>query len=211
MKKLLLSIVAVALSQAAAAANTISLIGTSTQNADGSVTPALSWCTGQSATPQGVCSGTPASSCTASGAWSGTKAVSGTQTQPNVTTTSTYTLSCTWPGQDSITLNWSPPTQNTDGSALTDLAGFKIFYGTSASMSQNTVVDVKDPAATSKVLGPGLAPNTYYIVIDAYNAAGVESSKVPTPPLSKVLAAGSSVSQSFKVAFPNAPTNVTVQ
>ena len=29
-----------------------------------------------------------------------------------------------------VTLSWVAPNQNTDGSALTDLAGYKIFYGT---------------------------------------------------------------------------------
>lgn len=215
MKKLLMmaatSVVLALASMAATAAPVISLTGTSVLNADGSVTPTLAWCTGDAATPQGVCSGTPASSCTASGAWTGTKGASGTQAQAAVTTTSTYTISCAWPGDDKITLTWKAPTTNSDGSTLTDLGGFKIFYGTSSSMSNNTVVDVKDPAATSKVLGPGLAPNTYYIVMDAYNTGGAESSKVPTPPLTKVLAAGASVSQSFKVTFPSAPTNVAVQ
>jgi len=31
-----------------------------------------------------------------------------------------------------VTIAWSAPTDNTDGSALTNLAGYNIYYGTSA-------------------------------------------------------------------------------
>ena len=36
------------------------------------------------------------------------------------------------PGSSSgtVTLSWTPPTQNVDGSYLTDLAGYNIYYGT---------------------------------------------------------------------------------
>jgi hypothetical protein len=43
-------------------------------------------------------SSTNATSCTASGAWTGTKATSGTQSLTNLTTTGTYTLACTGTG-----------------------------------------------------------------------------------------------------------------
>lgn len=29
-----------------------------------------------------------------------------------------------------VSLSWNPPTANTDGSQLTDLAGYKVYYGT---------------------------------------------------------------------------------
>lgn len=60
-----------------------------------------------SANPTSVASGgssiltwssTNATSCTASGGWSGTKATSGTQTLTNLTSTATYTLTCTGAG-----------------------------------------------------------------------------------------------------------------
>ena len=34
-------------------------------------------------------------------------------------------------GSGSATLDWTPVTQNTDGTVLTDLAGYKVYYGTS--------------------------------------------------------------------------------
>jgi uncharacterized repeat protein (TIGR01451 family) len=63
---------------------------------------------------------TNATSCTASGSWSGTKAVSGSESTGNLTSSRTYTITCTGPGgtvSDSVTVNISaqqnnPPTAN---------------------------------------------------------------------------------------------------
>lgn len=198
-------------------AQVVKLAGTQVLNSDGSVTPSLTWCTEQTASPgqppgSATCTNPgPAAACTASGGWTGTKAASGTQTFPKITTTTNYFLSCTWPGQDKITATWTPPTQNDDGSALDDLAGYKIYYGTSPSMSANQVLDIKNPGQVSAVVGPGLAPGTWYLVISAYNAKGVESVKVPSPPASKTLSAGATAGQAFMVTFPNSPTNLTVK
>ena len=75
-----------------------------------------------SASPTSVTSGTAstltwssanATSCTASGAWSGTKTVSGTQSTGSLTTSSTFTLSCTGSGgtaSQSATVNVTAPT-----------------------------------------------------------------------------------------------------
>jgi hypothetical protein len=71
------------------------------------------------------------------------------------------------------TLFWSPPMENTDGSALIDLAGYRIYYGTTAD-SLNQVVDVADPGLSARVMG-GLPPGTWYFAVTAYNASGVES------------------------------------
>src|SRR3989344_3037698 len=47
-------------------------------------------------------SSTNATSCTASGAWSGTKATGGSQTLTNLISTGTYTLSCTGSGGTTV-------------------------------------------------------------------------------------------------------------
>ncbi|MFQ6021395.1 MAG: fibronectin type III domain-containing protein [Acidiferrobacterales bacterium] len=73
----------------------------------------------------------------------------------------------------SVTLRWQPPTRNTDGSKLTDLAGYKIYYGTSKEYYQR-VIDIKDPTITQYTINH-LPPYTYYFVIIAYNRAGAES------------------------------------
>jgi hypothetical protein len=70
-------------------------------------------------------------------------------------------------------LSWSPPTQNTDGTVLTDLAGYRIYYGTSAA-ALTQVVQVTGGGMSAYVL-EGLAPATYYFAVRAYTRDGVES------------------------------------
>lgn len=75
----------------------------------------------------------------------------------------------------SATLLWAPATTNSDGTPLSDLAGYRVYYGT-ASGNYTTTVDVSDPAATSAQID-GLTPNTtYYFAVTAYDSSGNESS-----------------------------------
>ena len=74
----------------------------------------------------------------------------------------------------SVTLSWTPPTQNEDGTVLTDLAAYKIYYGLSAG-SYGNQVRIDNPGISTYVVD-NLAPNTYYFVSTAINASGVESS-----------------------------------
>jgi hypothetical protein len=74
----------------------------------------------------------------------------------------------------SATLTWNPPTQNTDGSPLTDLAGYKIYWGTSQGTYPNSVT-LTNPGLTSYVV-TNLVSGTYYFVATALNSEGVESS-----------------------------------
>jgi hypothetical protein len=73
----------------------------------------------------------------------------------------------------SATLSWTPPTQNTDGSQLTDLSGFKIYWGPSAGNYPNSVT-LNNPGLTSYVVD-NLVPGTYYFAASALNSAGAES------------------------------------
>jgi hypothetical protein len=75
--------------------------------------------------------------------------------------------------EKSVTLNWSPPAINTDGSALTDLSGYKVFYGT-ASRQYFGALSVPDPHVASAVID-GLAPGRWYFAIKSVNASGEES------------------------------------
>lgn len=73
----------------------------------------------------------------------------------------------------SSSLEWQAPTQNTNGSALTNLAGFRVVYGTTAAALTQTI-DIPNPAArTYKV--DGLSSGTWYFAVRAYNSAGGES------------------------------------
>jgi len=75
----------------------------------------------------------------------------------------------------SATLSWTPPTQNTDGSALGNLAGYRVYYGNSAT-ALNSTVQLTNPGLTSYVVG-NLTSGTYYFAIAAYNSAGSESAR----------------------------------
>jgi fibronectin type 3 domain-containing protein len=73
----------------------------------------------------------------------------------------------------SATLSWTPPTQNTDGSPLTDLASYKIYYG-NESGNYHTSIQINNNGMTVYVV-KHLTSNTYYFVMTAINSSGVES------------------------------------
>jgi len=83
----------------------------------------------------------------------------------------------------SATLSWTAPTLNTNGTTLTDLAGYTIYYGSSANSLTETV-QVADPSATSHVVG-NLVSGTYYFSIAAYGTNGLQSSEAS--PVSKTV------------------------
>lgn len=118
-----------------------------------------------------------ADSCEASGAWSGERAASGTEIV-TLTDDATLTLNCagTIEGSGQITsadLSWTPPTQNTDGSALTDLAGYRVFYGASPSVLVQTI-QLDNPGLVAYTV-ENLTPGTWYFAIRAFNEDGIES------------------------------------
>jgi hypothetical protein len=76
-------------------------------------------------------------------------------------------------GSSSATVNWQPPTANTNGTVIQNLAGYTIYYGTS-SKSYSTV-KVANPGLTSYTIS-NLAPGTYSFAVVAYNTAGMASS-----------------------------------
>jgi hypothetical protein len=71
------------------------------------------------------------------------------------------------------TLSWIPPTENEDGSALTNLAGYRIFYGTSAS-NLSRQIDLSNPGITRYVID-NLSGGTWYFGIRAYSSLGTQS------------------------------------
>ncbi len=73
----------------------------------------------------------------------------------------------------SATLSWVPPTRNTDGSALGNLAGYRIYYGTSSS-ALNRTAQVSNPGVATYMID-NLSPATWYFSVRAYTSAGVES------------------------------------
>jgi hypothetical protein len=80
------------------------------------------------------------------------------------------------PADKSTTLSWSAPTRNSDGSLITNLAGYTLHYGT-ASQDYTGSIEITNPTATSYVVGGNSFPaGTYYFAISAYNAEQVSSS-----------------------------------
>jgi len=74
----------------------------------------------------------------------------------------------------SMTLSWTAPTENTDGSVLTNLAGYNLYYG-NAIGNYGSSIRVENPSITTYLVD-NLLPDTYYVVATSFNALGVESS-----------------------------------
>lgn len=186
----LLAIAAPAFSQSPSLTFTLE----TTTNNGASVTPRLTWSTTPAAT-----------TCTAAGAtdWVGTKAATGTALLAAVTASRTFGIACAWPGVTKVALTWTAPTTNSDGSALTDLAGYRIQYGlTSTDLSTSAYQQTLATSWTS----PDLAPGTWYFGVKAFNALGLESGLSNIA--SKATTAGANDSRSLQltIKFPSAPT-----
>ena len=111
---------------------------------------------------------------------SGSSTTSGSTTSGSTTSGSTTTTGAagstppTTPvASTSVTLGWVAPTQNSNGTPITDLAGYKIHYGT-ASENYTKVVAVSNPSLSRYVMD-SLESGTYFFAITAYNSKGIES------------------------------------
>jgi hypothetical protein len=113
--------------------------------------------TTSSTAPQTVADTAPASTTT-------TTTSGSTTTSPPSTTTAS---------SSSVTLGWVAPTENSNGTPITDLAGYKIHYGT-ASQEYTQVVSLANPSLSRYVVD-SLTSGTYYFAITAYNSQGTES------------------------------------
>ncbi len=122
-----------------------------------------------------------ADTCTADGGWNGQQDLSGQFTSGPLSANTTYELTCTQ-GSDSavamvsveianLRLAWQAPTENQDGSALTDLTSFNVYWGAdsrdydgSISLGQNI-----------REWNIDLPSGDYYIAVTAVDADGDES------------------------------------
>lgn len=157
-------------------------------------------------------SSTAAQSCTGSGSWTGTKPSSGTQTIADLRADASYTLTCkAAPTLGSARLSWVAPTANTDGSALTNLAGYRVHYGTSATALTQTV-QIANPAATSYTVS-ALNSATWYFAARAYTSTGAESAVSNTVTKTVVETPGASASAQCAIDVdtrPAPPTSLQV-
>ena len=92
---------------------------------------------------------------------------------PTGVTTVAAGTAATNKGTGTATLSWQAPTTNTDGAALTDLSGYRIYYG----------MNPDDLTQTVQLTGVGLqtyviddlGTGTWYFAIQAVTSTGVES------------------------------------
>ena len=94
-----------------------------------------------------------------------------------------FAISVDQVGTVSTTLSWTPPTQNEDGSPLMDLAGYKIYWGTTR--GQYTHSATIDNPGISSYMVENLTPGIYEFSGTSFNQAGVESAY--SDPVIKVL------------------------
>jgi len=71
------------------------------------------------------------------------------------------------------TLSWTPPTENSDGSALTDLAGYQVWYGQSQN-NLNKSVSLNNASLSTYVV-ENLGSGTWYFALVAVNSRGTTS------------------------------------
>ena len=72
-----------------------------------------------------------------------------------------------------VTISWTPPTENTNGTTLTNLAGYHLYYGTNET-SLNQKVNITNAGLASYVVS-NLAAGKWYFTLTAVNTLGVES------------------------------------
>lgn len=70
-------------------------------------------------------------------------------------------------------ISWAPTTTNADGSSLDNLAGYKIYYGTSSG-NYTEMIEITDPQPNEYTI-ENLTPATYYFVVTAFDVLGNES------------------------------------
>ena len=122
-----------------------------------------------------------ADSCEASGDWSGQVGTNGTFTSAPLTADALFQLTCFAQGQSAVsqlgvavtdnTVRWAAPTENVDGTPLTDLNGFAVYWG-NGSRSYSSSVNL---GAGAREWTLDVAPGTYYLAVTAINSQSEES------------------------------------
>jgi hypothetical protein len=79
------------------------------------------------------------------------------------------------PGGGAVTVGWIPPTLNADGSVLTNLAGYRLYWGTTLA-NLDHFVTIANPGLVRYVISD-LTPATWYFAMTAYNSNGQESDR----------------------------------
>jgi hypothetical protein len=123
-----------------------------------------------------------AESCSSSGGWSGDRPPSGTFETGPLGETTTFSLSCANGSENALvsvtvevldkTIRWHAPTQNEDGSPLTDLGGYVVYWGRQSRDYTNSYT-IDSPSITE--WEADIAPGRYYFAMTAFDGDGNES------------------------------------
>ena len=162
-------------SAASVASNTVAPapITAATTPATAATTPATA------ATTPATAATTPVNTTASGTASSGSSSGSSGSTTTATTVAKTTPVPAPTPTTYGVaTLDWLPPTANTDGTTLTNLAGYTVYYGTSPDNLSKSVKVSNAGVATYTVTG--LASGTWYFAVTSYSADGVESSRTTT-------------------------------
>lgn len=114
-------------------------------------------------------------------------ATSGARTTGAINSSTTFTLSCTGAGGTTVqsaavtvtaptgtaTLSWSAPTTNTDGTPVTTLAGYHVYYGMTQGALTQSVQVIGATNTTYEI--SGLKSGTWYFAVTADAQDGAES------------------------------------
>lgn len=87
--------------------------------------------------------------------------------------TSALSITVNAVGNASVTLSWTPPTQNDDGSTLTDLAGYEVLYGRSQGELDQSI-QVTNPSVNTFVVD-NLSAGTWFFALRSVNRQGTAS------------------------------------
>ena len=86
-----------------------------------------------------------------------------------------FTLQVDAPTLGTAIVSWQPPLQRTDGSALTDLAGYRVYYGEDPNNLSHTIVI--DSVGQTEQFIDNLEASTWYFAVTAVDSKGLESPK----------------------------------
>lgn len=87
--------------------------------------------------------------------------------------TSEFSVAVVQTTNGTATLSWLAPQENVDGTPLTDLAGYRIYYG-NASEQYDHQLDVNGAGTMTAVID-NLSPGAWYFAATALNSTGLES------------------------------------
>ncbi len=123
-----------------------------------------------------------ATTCSASGAWGGDKSLIGQEVVGPITSSQTFTLTCSSAGGSAVAmisvaaigqlqLSWQAPTENVDGTPVDGLTTYRIHYGTNPGQYD----DIVEVAASLSTYAIDLAVGSYYVAMTVVDVDDEES------------------------------------